>query len=171
VILRSSFGREGDNDNDSSLLTTTTTSPNLYSLKNGTALIFKARDLKVAEEEESEEDSTDSSNTEEEGEDTAPFKAPQDALEFMDYFEGLLKKVQTSLDGVFDQYLPQLFEMSSSVNLSPDCTYDIVRVVLALREMKPWAIKCECHFQICQISGYSWSCPFHDFSLRFLLTL
>ena len=93
--------------------------------------------------EDTTEDGGDVDNEEEtDDEDSTPFKIPQDAVEFMDYFEGLVKKIQTSLDGVFDQYLPQLFEMSSSVVLSPDCTYDIVRVLLALREMKPWAIKC-----------------------------
>lgn len=74
-----------------------------------------------------------------------PFRVPQDAVEFMDYFDDLMKTVRRNLEEVFEKYLPQLFEMSSSVVLSPDCTYDVVRVLLALREMKPWAIKCKCH--------------------------
>ena len=71
------------------------------------------------------------------------FKIPQDAGEFMDYFDDLVRRVKSTLEGVFNQYWPQLFEMSSSVVLSPQCTYDVVRVLIALREMKPWAIKRE----------------------------
>ena len=127
VILHLVLGEEIDNNTQLPLLTTTL--PTRFNLSYETNFTTDLND--------DGEDSTDSGNDDE----TVPFKAPQDALEFMDYFEGLLKKVQTSLDGVFDQYLPQLFEMSSSVTLSSDCTYDIVRVILALREMKPWAIK------------------------------
>ena len=80
---------------------------------------------------------------EEEVEEEPTFKIPQDAVEFMDYFDDLIKTVRRNLEDILEKYLPQLFEMSSSVVLSPDCTYDVVRVLLALREMKPWAIKCK----------------------------
>ena len=59
----------------------------------------------------------------------------------MDYFDDLVSKVKGGLEKVFNRYLPTLFEMSSTIVLSPDCTYDVVRILLALREMKPWAIK------------------------------
>jgi len=94
-----------------------------------------------------DDDAIDDDNDDEE-DDSTQFSVPQDAMEFMDYFDNLLKRIQSSLDGVFDQYLPQLFEMSSSLVLSSDCTYDIVRVMLAIREMKPWAIKREFLFRI-----------------------
>lgn len=71
------------------------------------------------------------------------FKIPQDAVEFMDYFDDLVTKVKGGLEKIFNKYLPALFEMSSTIVLSPDCTYDVVRILLALREMKPWAIKCK----------------------------
>ena len=80
-------------------------------------------------------------DTDKEG--SSSFKIPQDAVEFMDYFDDLVSKVKGGLEKVFEKYLPVLFEMSSSIILSPDCTYDVVRILLALREMKPWAIKCK----------------------------
>ena len=94
----------------------------------------------LPDEGDSEEGTEDSVSDEED-----VFRIPQDAVEFMDYFDSLIRRVQNSLETVFEQYLPQLFEMSSTVHLTPECTYDIVRVLLALREMKPWAIKRKCN--------------------------
>jgi hypothetical protein len=88
---------------------------------------------------------TNSSNSEEsedyENEDEVSFKEPQDPAEFMDYFEDLMQRTRVRLEEVFEQYMPQLIQMSSSVALSPDCTYDAVRILFGLRKLKPWAIK------------------------------
>ena len=89
------------------------------------------------------EESDDSGDEGSDAEEEEVFKIPQDAVEFMDYFDDLVRRVKVSLEGVFNQYWPQLFEMSSSVVLSPECTYDVVRVLMALRAMRPWAIKRE----------------------------
>lgn len=69
------------------------------------------------------------------------FKPPQNPAEFMDYFEDLMKGAQNRLEEVFTQYMPQFLEMSSSVALSPDCTFDVIRVIFGIRQLKPWAIK------------------------------
>lgn len=76
-----------------------------------------------------------------EPETTTPFQPPRDPVEFMDYFEDMVKMFRGHLEEVFETYMPRIFEISSSVVLSPDCTYDVVRVLMALREMKPWAVK------------------------------
>lgn len=134
-------GKEVTEDpNDVTLTTTPLALTTTTELPLSRHLSFLSNSSEIKETSDEGEDVENDEETDDE--DSTPFKIPQDAVEFMDYFEGLVKKIQTSLDGVFDQYLPQLFEMSSSVVLSPDCTYDIVRVLLALREMKPWAIKC-----------------------------
>lgn len=134
-------GKEVTEDpNDVTLTTTPLALTTTTQLPLSRHLSFLSNSSEIKEDTSDEGDVDNDEETDDE--DSTPFKIPQDAVEFMDYFEGLVKKIQTSLDGVFDQYLPQLFEMSSSVVLSPDCTYDIVRVLLALREMKPWAIKC-----------------------------
>lgn len=46
--------------------------------------------------------------------------------------EDLLKKL-----------MPRIVEMSHDLDVSPQCTVDIMKVIVGLREQKPWAIKCK----------------------------
>ncbi|RWS15297.1 Nose resistant to fluoxetine protein 6-like protein, partial [Dinothrombium tinctorium] len=68
-------------------------------------------------------------------------KAPRDATEFMDYIEELIKSTKGKLEELLETHLPRLLRMSTSITLSPRCTYDMVRVLFGIRELKPWAIK------------------------------
>lgn len=81
--------------------------------------------------------------TEDMEEPESSFKVPSDPMEFMDYFEELIKTFRGKVDDIFEEYMPRVFEMSSTVILSSDCTFDMVRFLFALREMKPWAVKCK----------------------------
>jgi hypothetical protein len=91
--------------------------------------------------------SSDSKESEDyENEDEVSFKEPENPAEFMDYFEDLMQRTRVRLEEIFEQYMPQLIQMSSSVTLSPDCTYDAVRILFGLRKLKPWAIKSKLKF-------------------------
>ena len=72
------------------------------------------------------------------------FVEPQNPKEFMDYFEDLMQRTRVRLEELFEQYMPQLIQMSSTVTLSPSCTFDAIRILFGLRTLKPWAIKSEC---------------------------
>ena len=91
------------------------------------------------EEDELEEDESKDAVVEEE----TTFREPQNPKEFMDYFEDLMKRTRVRLEQLFEQYMPQLIQMSSSVTLSPDCTFDAIRILFGLRKLQPWAIKSE----------------------------
>lgn len=69
------------------------------------------------------------------------FVPPQDPAEFMDYYEELMLKTRERLAEIFEQYMPQLLQMSSSFTLSSNCTFDAIRILFGLRQLKPWAIK------------------------------
>ncbi|KAI1289380.1 Nose resistant to fluoxetine protein 6 [Halotydeus destructor] len=70
-----------------------------------------------------------------------PFKVPQNPTEFMIYFEELLTSVRTTVDNVFEKYMPMVFQLSSRVVMSPECTMDLLRTLIGVREMKPWALR------------------------------
>ncbi|CAG2107209.1 unnamed protein product [Medioppia subpectinata] len=83
---------------------------------------------------------SDGDDTDEDG-DEVSFKEPQNPSEFMDYFEDFMQRTKVKLEELFEQYMPQLIQMSSTVTLSPDCTFDAVRILFGLRKLQPWAIK------------------------------
>ncbi|XP_054157739.1 nose resistant to fluoxetine protein 6-like [Oppia nitens] len=69
------------------------------------------------------------------------FREPRDPSEFMDYFDDLMGRTRVRLEELFEQYMPQLIQMSSTVQLSPQCTLDAIRILMGLRKLQPWAIK------------------------------
>ena len=101
-------------------------------------------DLSVLDDDESEENETllnydETSHTD--SIDKELFYHPQNPDEFMDYYEELMLMTKERLEQIFEQYMPQLLRMGSSVTLSTDCTYDTIKILLGLRQLKPWAIK------------------------------
>lgn len=105
---------------------------------NSTSFSFLGN-LPEESSESNEEDPEDNLKNE----DLEDFKVPQNPKEFMDYFEDVMQRTRVRLEELFEQYMPQLIQMSSTVTLSPDCTFDAIRILFGLRKLKPWAIKSE----------------------------
>ncbi|KAG9509518.1 Nose resistant to fluoxetine protein 6, partial [Fragariocoptes setiger] len=73
--------------------------------------------------------------------DDADFEVPKNVSQFMDYIERLFHDLKHQIMDLFEPHMPQLIRRSSMVSLSGACSYDMLRLVLGLRQFQPWALK------------------------------
>lgn len=87
-----------------------------------------------------------SEDDQDENEDEQPaakeqFEPPQNVSQYMDYIESLFHDLRHQISDLFEPHLPQLIRSSQMVQLSGSCSYDMLRMALALRQFEPWALK------------------------------
>lgn len=70
-----------------------------------------------------------------------PFEPPQNISQYMDYIEKLFHDLRHQIAHLFEPHLPQLIRTSQMVELSSSCSYDMLRMALALRQFEPWALR------------------------------
>lgn len=92
-----------------------------------------------------EEDEEDSAGRDGHDEDSSKadraFEPPQNISQYMDYIEGLFHDLRHQITDLFEPHIPQLIRTSQMVQLSNPCSYDMLRMALALRQFEPWALK------------------------------
>lgn len=104
------------------------------SIEEATTVMDEPEDSSNASEENtSEPGSTDSH--------LSPFEAPQNVSQYMDYIERLFHDLRHQITDLFEPHLPQLIRSSQMVKLSGTCSYDMLRMALALRQFEPWALR------------------------------
>lgn len=89
------------------------------------------------EESETEGDGEEGSARENE----QPFSPPQNVSQYMDYIERLFHDLRHQITDLFEPHIPRLIRTSQMVQLSSSCSYDMLRVALALRQFEPWALR------------------------------
>lgn len=107
----------------------------------------------AAEEEEEEDEAAAVDKSEGDGgggnvgaaelEEEAPpsFNMPQNISQYMDYIETLFHDLRHQITDLFEPHLPQLIRTSQMVSLSSACSYDMLRLALALRQFESWALR------------------------------
>lgn len=70
-----------------------------------------------------------------------PFEPPQNVSQYMDYIERLFHDLRHQITSFFEPHIPQLIRTSQMVQLSSSCSYDMLRMALALRQFAPWALR------------------------------
>lgn len=70
-----------------------------------------------------------------------PFEPPQNVSQYMDYIESLFHDLRHQITDLFEPHIPQLIRTSQMVQLSNSCSYDMLRMALALRQFEPWALR------------------------------
>lgn len=69
------------------------------------------------------------------------FDPPQNVSQYMDYIERLFHDLRHQITDLFEPHIPQLIRTSQMVQLSGSCSYDMLRMALALRQFEPWALR------------------------------
>lgn len=69
------------------------------------------------------------------------FEPPQNVSQYMDYIEQLFINLRHQITDLFEPHIPQLIRTSQMVQLSGSCSYDMLRMALALRQFEPWALR------------------------------
>lgn len=141
--------------NDSSNKTTTTSAPSSTSefSENSTSITETISDIPTTvipttpeevideevgpEEVEDDENSSLNNNKEEENN----FEPPKNVSQYMDYIERLFHDLRHQITDLFEPHIPQLIRTSQMVQLSSSCSYDMLKLALALRQFEPWALK------------------------------
>lgn len=98
----------------------------------------------IVGEEEADGSSVESGAGEDEGEEddkSTSFEAPQNISQYMDYIEHLMHDLRHRISDLFEPHIPRLMRTSQMVEVSGSCSYDMLRMALALRQFEPWALK------------------------------
>lgn len=69
------------------------------------------------------------------------FEPPKNVSQYMDYIERLFHDLRHQITDLFEPHIPQLIRTSQMVELSGSCSYDMLRMALALRQFEPWALR------------------------------
>lgn len=99
------------------------------------------------EKESENENENENESTEDDGQDDTkesveqPFNPPQNVSQYMDYIERLFHDLRHQITDLFEPHIPQLIRTSQMVQLSSSCSYDMLRMALALRQFEPWALR------------------------------
>lgn len=94
----------------------------------------------VDDEEESETEG-DEGQDDTKGNEPPPFSPPQNVSQYMDYIERLFHDLRHQITDLFEPHIPRLIRTSQMVQLSGSCSYDMLRMALALRQFEPWALR------------------------------
>ena len=86
--------------------------------------------------ETSQSDNYDNSNR-----NNLTFEPPQNISQYMDYIERLFHDLRHQITDLFEPHIPKLIRTSQMVELSNSCSYDMLRMALALRQFEPWALR------------------------------
>lgn len=115
--------------------TTNTTTSTVTTEPANTTTILDEPD----EEEESEPESDGAQDASRDAKHS--FNPPQNVSQYMDYIERLFHDLRHQITDLFEPHIPQLIRTSQLVQLSGSCSYDMLRLALALRQFEPWALR------------------------------
>lgn len=101
---------------------------------------------KSSESPESDDEDEASEGNEESDQDdfkdkTKQFEPPKNISQYMDYIETLFHDLRHQITDLFEPHIPQLIRTSQMVQLSSSCSYDMLKLALALRQFEPWALR------------------------------
>lgn len=119
-----------------------TPSPQAGDGKNVTSSVDDTTDDGYAEDDSNDGGDGDSSDFSEDTKDNVkPFEHPKNISQYMDYIETLFHDLRHQITDLFEPHIPQLIRTSQQVQLSSSCSYDMLRLALALRQFEPWALR------------------------------
>lgn len=95
----------------------------------------------ASESDPSDDNSEDDDSPMEASGHTKPLELPQNVSQYMDYIEQLFHDLRHQITDLFEPHIPQLIRTSQMVELSGPCSYDMLRMALALRQFEPWALR------------------------------
>lgn len=118
----------------------TTTIPTITSFKLNDSSADSTEEGGGDDDEEAD-DETDSGRLLPNEQAKGSFEPPQNISQYMDYIEKLFHDLRHQITHLFEPHLPQLIRTSQMVELTSSCSYDMLRMALALRQFEPWALR------------------------------
>lgn len=116
---------------------TTTVRPEANDSKNATS----SPTDDTADDGADDEDGAGEDSMEDTKDNVKPFEPPKNISQYMDYIETLFHDLRHQITDLFEPHIPQLIRTSQQVQLSGSCSYDMLRLALALRQFEPWALR------------------------------
>lgn len=92
-------------------------------------------------EDEDEGEGNEDSDQDDSRDISKQFEPPKNISQYMDYIETLFHDLRHQITDLFEPHIPQLIRTSQMVQLSGSCSYDMLRLALALRQFEPWALR------------------------------
>lgn len=137
-----------NNNNNNQTITSTTSDPvdkttNKISTNSDISIKYDESDATTDSGDDNDDDGDDNATHEDDTTNNArsTFEPPQNVSQYMDYIETLFHDLRHQITDLFEPHIPQLIRTSQMVQLSNSCSYDMLRMALALRQFEPWALR------------------------------